>query len=47
MGGSDYDIIIDRKTKQVLKTTPLDPERCAQFLAPIISREAATTKKNK
>ena len=32
----EYDIVIDRKTGKVIKSTPIDPERCAQFLAPFI-----------
>ena len=48
----EYDIVIDRKTGKILKSTPLDPERCAKFLAPFVMKaatkpEAADPEKNK
>ena len=35
-----YDIVIERKTGKILKSTPLDPERCAKFLAPFVMKAA-------
>ena len=47
----EYDIVIDRKTGKILKSTPLDPDRCAKFLAPFVMKatrqEAADPEKNK
>ena len=47
-----YDIVIERKTGKILKSTPLDPERCAKFLAPFVMKaatkpEPADPEKNK
>ena len=46
-----YDIVIERKTGKILKSTPLDPERCAKFLAPFVMKatkpESADPEKNK
>ena len=36
-----YDIVIERKTGKILKSTPLDPERCAKFLAPFVMKAAS------
>ena len=48
----EYDIVIDRKTGKILKSTPLDPDRCAKFLAPFVMKaatrpEPADSAKNK
>ena len=47
-----YDIVIERKTGKILKSTPLDPERRAKFLAPFVMKaatkpEPADPEKNK